>query len=298
MESREHTISRVTLWGAVANTVLAVFKLIAGITGHSAAMIADAIHSFSDLISDAVILVMVKISCKGNDKSHDFGHGKFETLATVAVSLLLVVAGVEMMTSSIEKIKTIICGGTVSSPGQIALWAAAISIAVKEALYQWTVRVGKKVGSSAMIANAWHHRSDALSSVGALAGIGGAMLLGGKFMVLDPAVGCIISIVIIVMAVKMSIPALEELTEASLPDDIEKEIIDIIHNVNAVDNVHGLKTRRNGHYFIIAAHVVVDPLMTVARAHDVTIRIEEALKRKFGADTQISIHVEPDIDAE
>lgn len=298
MESREHTISRVTLWGAVANTALAVFKLIAGITGHSAAMIADAIHSFSDLISDAVILVMVKISCKGNDKSHDFGHGKFETLATVAVSLLLVVAGVEMMTSSIEKIKTIICGGTVSSPGQIALWAAAISIAVKEALYQWTVRVGKKVGSSAMIANAWHHRSDALSSVGALAGIGGAMLLGGKFMVLDPAVGCIISIVIIVMAVKMSIPALEELTEASLPDDIEKEIIDIIHNVNAVDNVHGLKTRRNGHYFIIAAHVVVDPLMTVARAHDVTIRIEEALKRKFGADTQISIHVEPDIDAE
>lgn len=298
MESREHTISRVTLWGATANTVLAVFKLVAGVLGHSAAMVADAIHSFSDLISDAVVLVMVKISCKGNDKSHDFGHGKFETLATVAVSLLLIVVGVEMMTSSIDKIKTIIKGGTVPSPGSIALWAAAISIAVKEALYQWTARVGKTVGSRAMVANAWHHRSDALSSVGALLGIGGAMLLGGKWTVLDPAVGCIISIIIIVMAVKMSIPALEELTEASLPDDIEKEIIDTIHDVNAVDNVHGLKTRRNGHYFIIAAHVVVDPMMTVARAHDVTIHIEEALKRKFGADTQISIHVEPDIDAE
>lgn len=224
MENRGGKIMSVTIWGAVANLVLTLAKLAAGIFGRSTAMAADAVHSFSDLISDAVVLIMVKVAGKEKDKSHDFGHGKFETLATLAVSLLLLVVGVSLMSKGIEKIRFVAAGGIIEKPGMIALWAALFSIVVKEILYQWTACVGRAVNSQTMIANAWHHRSDALSSVGALAGIGGAIFLGGKWTVLDPIVGCIISIVIIVVSVKISIPAINELTDASLPEKRKIEL--------------------------------------------------------------------------
>ena len=297
-KSRNQRITNITLWGAIANLMLTLVKFLAGIFGKSAAMTADAVHSLTDLISDAVVLVMVKISSKGKDKSHDYGHGKFETLATLVVSLLLLVVGVGLMSKGIESIRFVIGGGTIEKPSMIALWAAVISIAVKEILYQWTARVGKAVESQAVIANAWHHRSDALSSVGSLVGIGGAILLGGKWTVLDPIVGCIISIVIIVVAVKISIPALNELTDASLPDEIENQIMGIIQSVEKVENVHDLRTCRNGQNYIIDAHVVLDPMMTVAEAHDITVKIEAALRQEYGAGTLIAIHVEPDENAD
>ncbi|MCQ2265797.1 MAG: cation diffusion facilitator family transporter [Bacteroidales bacterium] len=287
----------VTIWGAVANLVLTLAKLAAGIFGRSTAMAADAVHSFSDLISDAVVLIMVKVAGKEKDKSHDFGHGKFETLATLAVSLLLLVVGVSLMSKGIEKIRFVAAGGIIEKPGMIALWAALFSIVVKEILYQWTARVGRAVNSQTMIANAWHHRSDALSSVGALAGIGGAIFLGGKWTVLDPIVGCIISIVIIVVSVKISIPAINELTDASLPEETEDRITKIIHSVKGVDNVHNLKTRQSGSSTIIDAHIVVNPQMSVAVAHEITVEIEKALCAAFGEQTQISIHVEPEREA-
>ena len=297
-KSRNQRITNITLWGAIANLLLTLVKFLAGIFGKSAAMTADAVHSLTDLISHAVVLVMVKISSKGKDKSHDYGHGKFETLATLVVSLLLLVVGVGLMSKGIESIRFVIGGGTIEKPSMIALWAAVISIAVKEILYQWTTRVGKAVESQAVIANAWHHRSDALSSVGSLVGIGGAILLGGKWTVLDPIVGCIISIVIIVVAVKISIPALNELTDASLSDEIENQIMSIIQSVEKVENVHDLRTCRNGQNYIIDAHVVLDPMMTVAEAHDITVKIEAALRQEYGADTLIAIHVEPDENAD
>ena len=297
-KSRNQRITNVTLWGAIANLLLTLVKFLAGIFGKSAAMTADAVHSLTDLISDAVVLVMVKISSKGKDKSHDYGHGKFETLATLVVSLLLLVVGVGLMSKGIESIRFVIGGGTIEKPSMIALWAAVISIAVKEILYQWTARVGKAVESQAVVANAWHHRSDALSSVGSLVGIGGAILLGGKWTVLDPIVGCIISIVIIVVAVKISIPALNELTDASLSDEIENQIMSIIQSVEKVENVHDLRTCRNGQNYIIDAHVVLDPMMTVAEAHDITVKIEATLRQEYGAGTLIAIHVEPDEDAD
>jgi len=293
MQTREKTISRVTIWGAVGNLVLTGFKLVAGFVGHSSAMIADAIHSLSDLISDVVVLVMVKVSSKGVDQNHDFGHGKFETLATVLVSLMLLVVGGELMAGGIEKIRLVWRGGEVASPGSIALWAAIISIIVKEALYQWTAIVGKRVNSPAMISNAWHHRTDALSSIGSALGIGGAMLLGGKWTILDPIVGCIISIFIIVVAVKMVLPALHELTEGSLPKEMKEKIKSLILSVEGVDNVHDLRTRRNGPSVIISAHIVVDPQMTVENAHTLTELAEEAVRKEFGNETQINIHVEP-----
>lgn len=287
----------VTVWGAVVNIALTGLKLSAGIWGRSAAMVADAIHSLTDLVSDAIVLVMVRIASKGSDKGHDYGHGKYETLATLCISLLLVVVAAKLMSEGIEKIKLVLSGGTLESPGSIALWAAVISIVSKEALYRWTAAEGRKVNSAALIANAWHHRSDALSSIGALIGIGGAMLLGGKWTVLDPITCCVISIFIIIVAVKMSIPALNELTDASLSDDIENDITATILSIEGVEDVHELKTRNNGPNVIIGAHIVVDAEMTVSQAHDITIEVEEALRGKHGPETQISIHVEPDKDA-
>lgn len=297
-EERGHTISMVTVWGAVANMALSIMKLVAGLMGRSSAMVADAVHSFSDLVSDIVVLVMVRVASKGKDKSHDYGHGKFETLATVIISLLLLVVGARLMISAVERIRFVLEGGVLEAPGKIALWAAVISIIVKELLYQWTSRVGKLVDSQAMVANAWHHRSDALSSVGSAVGIGGAILLGGKWTILDPLVGAVISIVIIVVAVQMAVPAVNELTEASLPDNVENRIMDIIRAVSGVENVHDLRTRRSGPDIIIDVHIVVDPEMTVAAAHDITIEAETAVRKEFGEGTQLSIHVEPNEDSD
>lgn len=296
--TREQKISQVTIWGAVGNLLLTVFKLIAGLFGRSSAMIADAIHSLSDLVSDIVVLVMVKVSSKGVDKNHDYGHGKFETLATVVVAVILLWVGVELLIEGIGKIRLVLVGETLPLPGTIALWAALISILVKEILYQWTSRVGKKVNSSAMITNAWHHRSDALSSIGAAIGIGGAICFGGKWVILDPIVGCIISVFIVVIAVKMAIPALYELTDGSLPEEIEQHIMQLILSVDGVTNVHDLRTRRNGPIMIIGAHIVVDPNMTVANAHHLTVLAENAIRNQFGNETQISIHIEPTEEAE
>ncbi len=296
--TREQKISQVTIWGAIGNLLLTAFKLVAGLLGRSSAMIADAIHSLSDLVSDIVVLVMVKVSSKGVDKNHDYGHGKFETLATVVVAVILLWVGIELLIEGIGKIRLVIMGDTLPVPGTIALWAALISILVKEILYQWTSRVGKKVNSPAMITNAWHHRSDALSSIGAALGIGGAICFGGKWVILDPIVGCIISIFIVVIAVKMAIPALYELTDGSLPEEIEQQIIQLILSVDGVTNVHDLRTRRNGPIIIIGVHIVVDPNMTVAKAHHLTVLAENAIRNQFGNETQISIHIEPTEEAE
>lgn len=296
--NREQTISRVTIGGAIGNLLLAAFKLAAGLLGQSAAMMADAIHSISDLISDVIVLVMVKVSSKAADKGHDYGHGKYETLATVIVAIMLLVVGAELMVSGLQKINVVMAGGELAVPGIIALVAALVSILVKELLYQWTARVGKGVNSPAMISNAWHHRTDALSSIGSALGIGGAMLLGGQWAVLDPLVCCAISIFIIVISVKMIMPALHELTEGSLSEEVENDVVSLITSVEGIDNVHDLKTRRNGPTIIISAHIVVDPKMTVSEAHHITVLAENAVRSKYGKETLISIHIEPDEEAE
>lgn len=296
--NREQTISRVTVWGAVANTLLAAIKLVAGIIGRSSAMMADAIHSLSDLVSDVIILAMVKVSSKEKDHDHEYGHGKFETLATIAVALLLLVVGAKLMAEGIGKISTVLKGGSIEVPGSIAFWTALISVLTKELLYQWTARTGRRVNSPAMITNAWHHRTDALSSIGSAIGIGGAMMLGGQWAILDPLVCCAISILIFYIAVKMGIPALDELTEAALPREMEEKIVSIMLSVKGIEDVHALKTRKNGPDIIIEAHIVVDPKMSVAAAHRLTVLAENAIRESFGAETQISLHVEPSVEAE
>ncbi len=295
--NREKSIVRVTVWGAVANVVLAVAKLVAGIVGRSAAMTADAIHSFSDLVSDVIVLVMVKVASRGNDKDHEYGHGKFETLATVAVALLLLAVGGKMLADGVSRIVGFFRGEQMVVPGMIAFWAALVSIAVKEVLYQWTAHVGRKFDSPAVVTNAWHHRSDALSSVGSAVGIALASLLGGKWAIMDSVVACAISIFIIRIGVKMALPALRELTEASLPEETENEIREVILSVDGVLDVHAMKTRKAGPDIIIESHIVVDPEMTVFQAHLLTEYAEDRLRERFGQKTQISLHVEPSVES-
>lgn len=297
MDARQSKITKVTLIGTVVNVVLTVGKIAAGIVGRSSAMVSDGVHSLSDLISDIVVLVFVHISSQGKDESHDFGHGKFETFATLMVALLLLLVAGKMITSGIEDIVSVVNGGVIATPTAIALWAAIASIIFKEALYHYTVYVGKQVDSPVVIANAWHHRSDAFSSIGSLIGIGGAMLLGEKFTILDPIAGCIIAVMIIVSAIQIAMPAIRELLDVSLPKEMEDEIVQVSESVNGVHNMHELKTHRNGPSIIIEAHLVVDPQLTVVEAHDICTEVEDALISHFGPETQISIHIEPDINS-
>lgn len=291
--NREKEIRNITLWGSVINIVLTVGKIIAGIFGRSAAMIADGIHSLSDLLSDIVVLVFTHVSSKGNDRDHSFGHGKFETLATLIVSVILVAVGANLMSGGIKSIIGVINGETIPKPGYIALIAAVVSIISKEILYHATVKVGRETDSPVVIANAWHHRSDSFSSIGSLVGIGGAILLGDRWTVLDPLASCIISIAIIVVAVKMAMPSLAELLETSLPEDIENEIKETASSVKGVIDIHELKTRRNGMSFIIDAHITVRPDISIVEAHDMATCVEDVLLSKYGQQTQINIHVEP-----
>lgn len=295
---RTAKVTFVTLVGSVVNIILTVFKIFAGVLGRSTAMIADGIHSLSDLLSDIVVIVFVKISAKGRDKDHDYGHGKFETFATLIISLMLIVVAANLMSGGINKIRMILDGGEVSSPGMIALWAAVASIVLKEILYRYTIIQGRALNSPMMIANAWHHRSDAFSSVGSLLGIAGAIFLGDKFVILDPITGCVISIFILVMAVKMSVPAIKELLDVSLPDDVEEKIEATAKSVKGVVDLHELKTRREGPGIIMEGHLVLDSEISLKEAHDISKKVEAALRKEFGSETQISLHLEPEDDSQ
>lgn len=295
MDSREFRIRKITLWGGVVNLILTGGKIAAGVVGLSAAMVADGIHSLSDLLSDIIVLIFTHISSKEKDRSHSFGHGKFETMATLIVSVILMVVGGRLMASGVESILGVINGKAIPEPGMVALIAAAVSILLKELLYHMTARVGKEVNSPVLIANAWHHRSDALSSIGSLVGIGGAIILGNNWTILDPIASCCISIAIIIIAVKMALPSLSELLESSLPEDVENKIVETALQIDGVIDIHALKTRRNGISYIIDAHITVASTLSIVQAHDIANNVEDALRTKFGSETQINIHMEPEI---
>lgn len=295
---RTAKVTFVTLIGSILNIILTVFKIIAGVLGRSTAMIADGIHSLSDLLSDIVVFIFVRISAKGRDKDHDYGHGKFETFATLIISLMLILVAANLMSGGIGKIRLILDGGQVESPGMIALWAAVASIILKEGLYRYTIIEGKALNSPMMIANAWHHRSDAFSSVGSLLGIAGAIFLGDRFVILDPITGCAISIFILAMAVKMSVPAIKELLDVSLPDEVEDKIKATAKSISGVIDLHELKTRREGPGIIMEGHLVLDSGISLKEAHDISKKVEAALRKEFGPETQISLHLEPEDDSE
>ena len=291
--SREKGIYKVTIVGSIVNFLLLVFKFFAGIAGHSAAMLADAVHSLSDFITDIVVIVFVRIAGKPEDKGHDYGHGKYETLATAIIGLLLLCVGFGIFWIGASSIYTFLRGGQLESPGVVALVAALVSIVSKEILYQYTVIQGKKLNSQAVIANAWHHRSDALSSIGTAIGIGGAILLGDHWRVLDPVAAVVVSFFIMKVSVRLLIPCVDELLEKSLPEDVEKEIEQTVLSFPGVSQPHHLRTRRIGNYYAIELHVRMDGKITLEEAHSTATAIENTLKEMFGKGTHVGIHVEP-----
>lgn len=292
-EIRKRQIYRVTLVGFVVNLFLSAGKLAAGILGRSGAMVADAVHSFSDLATDLVVIVFAGISAKPKDDSHDYGHGKFETLATIVIALALAVVGVGILWNSVQSIRDVADGVVLPRPGLVALLAAVISIVGKEMLYWYTVKVGRMIDSPSVIASARHHRCDALSSLGTLVGIGCAYFLGERWRIADPLAALVVALFIFKVAFDLMRVSLDELLEKSLPADTEAEILCIVQACSEIRDPHNLRTRRVGASIAIEIHVRVDGAMSVAHSHTLTIDIEHRLRDRFGDDTMIAVHVEP-----
>lgn len=290
---REKEIFRVTVWGGIINVVLLVVKFAAGIFGHSAAMIADAVHSLTDFATDVVVLIFVHLGNKPADRGHDYGHGKYETLATAIIGTSLLAVGVLIFCSGAGKTWRVIQGEMLPSPGKVALVAAVASIVLKEWAYRFTVKVGKRCQSEAVVANAWHHRSDALSSVGTMIGIGGAILLGNRWTVLDPLASIVVSVFIVRAAWQLMMESMKELTEASLSDEDEAVITHIAASEPGVSEVHNLRTRRVGNRIAIEMHARMLGSTPLVEAHLHATAIEHRLKEHFGPDTLVSIHLEP-----
>lgn len=291
--NREREIYKVTLVGSVGNAILLTFKFVAGIAGNSSAMIADAVHSLSDFVTDILVLVFVSISAKPQDQSHDYGHGKFETIASFLIALALMAAATGIVVSGTMKFLSWLDGNELKTPGWIALWAALLSIAIKELLYQYTMHRARKLDSQAMVANAWHHRSDALSSIGAAIGIGLAIWLGQRWTVLDPLASIVVGLMLVKVAYELLKTSMGELTECSLPEETENEIIEIILSFNDVGQLHNLRTRRIGNRIAIEAHVRMDGQLPLCVVHERATTIEQKLKERFGPTTHVSLHMEP-----
>ena len=290
---REKEIFRVTIWGGIINVVLLVVKFAAGIFGHSAAMIADAVHSLTDFATDVVVLIFVHLGNKPADRDHDYGHGKYETLATAIIGTSLLAVGVLIFCSGAGKTWRVIQGEMLPSPGKVALVAAVASIVLKEWAYRFTVKVGKRCQSEAVVANAWHHRSDALSSVGTMIGVGGAILLCNRWTVLDPLASIVVSLFIVRAAWQLMMESMKELTEASLSDEDEAVITHIAASEPGVSEVHNLRTRRVGNRIAIEMHARMLGSTPLVEAHLHATAIEHRLKEHFGPDTLVSIHLEP-----
>ncbi len=291
--TREDQIARVTLVGSVVNLLLVGVKFVAGIAGHSAAMISDAVHSLSDFVTDIVVLVFVRISAQPQDEGHDYGHGKFETMATLLIGLALAAAAIGIVVSGAGKLAAWLQGEDLPSPGKLALWAALLSILAKEVLYQYTRIKGQKLDSPALEANAWHHRSDALSSVSAAIGIGGAILLGNRWTVLDPLASIVVGLMLVKVAWDLLGPSFRELTDSSLPKETEAEMLEIIRGIDGVKDPHNLRTRRVGNRIVAEVHIRLDGSQSLSEAHEKATEVERRIKARFGQQSHIVVHMEP-----
>ncbi len=292
-EFRKREIYRVTFVGFIANLLLTAAKFAAGILGRSGAMVADAVHSLSDMATDIVVIVFAGISAKPRDDGHDYGHGKYETLASILISLALIAVGAGILTESIRSIRSVLAGEELPRRGATARPPAVPSIVVKDLLYRYTVRAGRRLESPSVVANAWHHRSDAFSSLGTLAGIGCAYFLGDKWRIADPIAAIVVSFFIFKIAIELLRSGIGELLEKSLPADTEEEILQLVTANPAVREPHNLRTRRIGSCISIEVHIRVDGRMDVEHAHGLTVEIERRLRARFGEGTMVAIHVEP-----
>ena len=292
-QSEKQKIYTTTIIGSIANFLLVLLKFVAGFIGNSAAMIADAVHSLSDFVTDVIVIVFVRFAHKPKDELYAYGYGKYETLATAIIGVLLFIVGSGILWDGGWKIYHYFADGTLPEPHIIAFYMALVSIAVKELLYRYTAAVGRAVKSQVVVANAWHHRSDAMSSIGTAVGIGGAIFFGDGFEILDPIAAIVVSFFIMKVAIQLIIPSLGELLEKSLPEDVQEQIRQIILSYPGVSEPHHLRTRRIGNTYAIDVHLRMDGDMPLRIAHDHVSAIERKIRAAFGMQTHISIHLEP-----
>ena len=290
---RNLEIYQVTLVGGVVNVVLLLFKFVAGIVGHSAAMVADAVHSLSDFVTDVIVLVFVHISSKPKDKSHDYGHGKYETLAMTLIGVALLIVAIGIIYHGAMEIVAWLNGEQLEAPGTLALWAALLSVLLKEGVYQYSMVKARQLNSQVVEANAWHHRSDALSSVGTAIGIGGAIFLGQRWTVLDPIASLVVGAFIVKVVVDLLHRGIDDLMEHSLPEDVEEEILRIVGELKGVVDPHDLRTRKIGNHYAIELHILMDGDITLREAHNKASEVEDLLRARYGEHTHVAVHVEP-----
>lgn len=292
-ETVVRTARRVTWVGFWVNAFLGVAKIIAGIFGRSSAMVADGVHSFSDFVTDIIVIVFIGISRKKADNDHQYGHGKYETFATLILALVLALVAVIFFIDGAETTWAALHGTPLPSPTWLALGMCLVSILAKEWLYRYTRAAGERIRSAVVVANAWHHRSDALSSIATLAGVAGAMFLGEHWRVLDPIAAMLVSVFIIVVSFKIGGPAVKELLEASLPKEVTERMYHIIGTTPGVMAFHHFASRRNGNRMILDFHIKVDPMATVEEGHHIASEVEKRLRKEFGDDMTVNIHLEP-----
>ncbi len=296
MEERENYKKgkNITLLGSAFNGFLILIKIGGGIIGKSSAIIADGIHSFSDFISDIIVLSGLKLSSKPCDESHDFGHGKYETFASFFLGVFLFIAGIFILSEGMIEIISFIKGKPIEKPSVFILFIALLSIIMKEYLFRITIKTGEQTKSELIKANAWHHRTDAISSFGIFIGVAGAIVFGEKFRFLDPLAASVLSLFIIIISVKIIKNSFDELVEASLNKETEEKIINLIKSVKGVKNPHNLRTRRIGNRISISCHIRVSKELNIVKAHSIATEVEEKLKAEFGENSFVSIHIEPE----
>ena len=284
---------QVTVVGIIWNIILIIIKLFAGIYGRSSALVADAIHSMSDFVSDLAVLAGIRIARRPCDQTHNYGHGRFETLSTIVIAFSLFAAAAGIMWQGAVSIYGIWNGEEFTAPAPLALIVAAAAILIKEGLFHYTIHAGRKLNSQPLITNAWHHRTDAFSSITVLIGTAGAYFLGGRWILLDPLAALFVGVYILKFALKTLIENLNELLEASLGEEENQKIIDTANEVPGAINPHNLKSRRLGNTIALEMHIYVDPGLSVVEAHDIATEVEDKLKAAYGKSSYISVHVEP-----
>ncbi len=291
---RTKKILRVTLLGSASNAFLVLLKLFVGIAGHSSAMIAEAINSISDFLTDIIALIFIRISGKPKDHDHHYGHGKFETLASVVMAVVMMGVGLLLLYQSLGTILGLWRGTEVlSQPSRWTLLVTSISLLIKLYLHRYTHRWALRLKSAALEAKALDHRSDTLTLLTVLLGISGSIFLGNHWLFLEPLAASIVSLFIIKMGWSVLRPAFDELTEVSLSPSVEGEITEIIYATPHIEGIHRLRTRSIGGLYAIEVDLLVDGRMSVAEGHDITLRIERELRSRYGAMTHVTIHVEP-----
>ena len=278
---------RVSRISVAANILLSLLKLAAGLLGHSAAMVSDAVHSASDVFSTLIVMVGLRLSRKGEDQDHEYGHERLESVAAVLLAVVLAITGALIGLSGLDRVRS---GGALEVPSAMALWAAVLSILVKEAMFRYTRQAARRCSSAALMADAWHHRSDALSSVGSLIGIGGAML---GWPVLDSVAAVVISLFILKAALDIFHDAIRQMTDHAASPQLERDMEALVRQQEGVARLDLLKTRQFGSRIYVDVEFSADGDLTLTQSHAIAQQVHDAIEERYPAVKHCMVHVNP-----